>query len=224
MAEKLQFYSDKTRRFYQLLPTKTIPTIRISGVPMHRFAKIDPLTDTLLKIKAARPKGVVLDSCMGLGYTAIYSAKQKSVEKVFTFEKDENVLEVAKNNSASSELFTNKKIILENKDVRDAIIKFEDNFFDSIIHDPPTFPIAPELYSENFYKELFRVLKNDGRLWHYCPNPGKLKGKGEAFKNSIKNKLSNAGFKAVYDEDSLGFICRKSKPKNHKKNKFERFN
>ncbi len=209
MDEKIQFYSEKTRKFYQLFPTKTISTLKISGVPMHRFATIDPLTDTQLKIKAAKPKGIVLDSCGGLGYTAIYSARLNEVEKVFCFEKDKNVIDIAKKNQASKELFENKKIILENKDISKAIKKFKDNFFDGVIHDPPTFKMSPELYSEDFYKDIHKVLKNNGILWHYCPNPGKLRGKDENFKNSIKKKLIASGFKVIYDEISLGFICRK---------------
>ncbi|MCX8193752.1 MAG: MnmC family methyltransferase [Candidatus Pacearchaeota archaeon] len=205
--EKIQFYSEKTKKFYQLFPTSTIPTLKISGVPMHRFVKVDPLKDTLFKIKAAKPKGIVLDSCTGLGYTAIFSAKKPEVKKVYTFEIDENVLKMAKLNEASKELFENKKIILEIGDVKEKIKQFKDDFFDTIIHDPPTFKLAPELYSENFYKELARVLKPKGRLWHYCPCPGKLKH-GEKFKKRVENKLKKF-FKVFYDNASEGFICLK---------------
>lgn len=205
--EKIQFYSEKTKKFYQLFPTKTIPTLKISGVPMHRFTKIDPLQDTLLKIEAAKPKGIVLDTCCGLGYTAIFSAKKPKVEKVYSFEKDENVLKMAKLNEASKELFENKKIMLKQADVLEEIKNFSDDFFDTIIHDPPTFKLAPELYSEKFYKELSRVLKKKGRLWHYCPVPGKLKY-GEKFRKKIENKLKKF-FKVFYDKASEGFVCFK---------------
>ncbi|MEM4605911.1 MAG: spermine synthase, partial [Candidatus Pacearchaeota archaeon] len=115
--KKIQFFSEKTKKFYQLLPTRTIPTLRISGVPMHRFSKIDPLEDTLRKISAVKPFGIVLDSCCGLGYTAIYSAKKNEVKIVYTFEIDDNVLEIAKLNDSSKELFENKKIILKEGDI-----------------------------------------------------------------------------------------------------------
>jgi predicted methyltransferase len=69
--------------------------------------------------------------------------------------------------------------------------------------------MAPELYTEKFYRELKRVLKPTGTLWHYSPNPGKMKGKDAGFRDSIKKKLSKAGFKNItYDEESLGFICQ----------------
>ncbi|MCS7134369.1 MAG: methyltransferase domain-containing protein [Candidatus Pacearchaeota archaeon] len=210
--EKIQFYSEKTRKFYQLFPTSTIPTLKISGVPMHRFTNMDPLKDTLLKIKAAKPIGIVLDTCCGLGYTAIFAAKKPEVKKVYTFEKDENVIKIAKLNDASKDLFENKKIILEIGDVTKKIRKFKDGFFDSVVHDPPTFKLAPELYSENFYREIIRVLKAGGRLWHYCPNPQKLKY-GERFRKKLERKLKKY-FYVSFDEFSSGFVCRNSKKKN----------
>jgi len=211
MTKKIQFYSEKTKKHYLLFSTKTIPTLKISGVAMHRFVRIDPLTDTLLKIKAANPRGIVLDCCAGLGYTAIYSARKKEVKKVFTFEKDENVAELLNINEHSKEIFLNKKIEFKIKDISDAIKEFDREFFDCIIHDPPTFKMAPDLYSSNFFKELYRVLKKKGTLWVYCPKPGKLRGRDKVFLNSIKRKLVNdAGFRFVrYDEASCGFICRK---------------
>lgn len=206
---KIQFFSHKTRKFYQLVPTRTIPTLKISGVPMHRHIRIDPLQDTLLKIKAVKPYGVVLDTCTGLGYTAIYAAKLPEVKKVITIEKDENVLKIAKLNEASKELFTNQKIKIFHADVTKKIKSFPNDFFDCIIHDPPTFVLAPELYCLNFYQQLYRVLKKNAKIWHYCPDPGKMKGKSKLKSRIIKN-LKSAGFKNVrYDEKSSGIIAKR---------------
>jgi len=208
--QAIQFFSYETNKFYQLVPTATIPTLKISGVPMHRFAKIDPLRDTLLKIKALKPRGIVLDTCTGLGYTAIYSAKNSKVEKVITIEKDANVIEIAKLNPASSELFKNKKIELIVGDASEKIKSFPTEFFDCILHDPPTFVMAPELYSLTFYKELHRVLKKNGRIWHYCAKPGKLKGKEKKLRARIIKNLRVAGFVILgYDEKSCGIIAKK---------------
>jgi predicted methyltransferase len=132
--EKIQFFSEETQLLYQLYPTKTIPTLKISGVPMHRFATIDPKTDTERKIAAAKPKGKVLDCCMGLGYTAIFSARLPNVTKVQTFEKDPNVLKIARMNEASNDLFTNQKITVTNEDSSIAVPKLPSNYFDTIIH------------------------------------------------------------------------------------------
>ncbi len=212
MENKIQFFSKKTGNFYQLYPTKTIPVLRINGVPMHRYIKIDPLTDTKTKIGASKPYGKVLDICTGLGYTAVYSAKLENVKEVITLEKDPEVLKIAKMNEASKDLFKNSKIKIVNKDVVEKIKKFDSHSFDCIIHDPPTFVMSPDLYTLNFYKELFRVLKKDGRLWHYAPEPGKAKSekKGEDFVERIILRLRQVGFRRIKrDKDSCGVVAYK---------------
>jgi len=209
MTEKVQFFSSDTQRFYQLFPTKTAPTLKISGVPMHRHTHVDPLTDTEFKIKALRPCGLVLDTCTGLGYTSIYAAREPKVSKVITVEKDENVLKIADLNSFSKELFGNPKIEIIQADVFEKIKKFPKNYFDSILHDPPTFIMATELYSLKFYSELYRILKPKSRLWHYCPEPGKLSGK-KPLREKIKRNLEEIGFrKLVFDVQSFGIIAEK---------------
>jgi predicted methyltransferase len=57
------------------------------------------------------------------------------------------------------------------EDILEGIKQFSDNFFDEIIHDPPTFKYSPDIYSKQFYEELFRVLKKGGKLYHYSPLP-----------------------------------------------------
>lgn len=207
--KKIQFFGEDTQRFYQLFPTKTIPTLKISGVPMHRHTKIDPLEDTQTKINAAKPSGLVLDTCTGLGYTAIYAAKLHRVDKVITIERDENVAEIAKMNEASAELFDNPKIEMRIADSSEEIKKFASRYFDTIIHDPPTFIMSPDLYTEKFYAEAYRILKRGGRLWHYCPSPGKLKGDDKLRTRTIL-RLSKARFLNVrYDEISSGITASK---------------
>jgi len=207
--KKIQFFSEDTQRLYQLFPTKTIPTLKISGVPMHRHIRIDPLEDTQTKINAARPSGLVLDTCTGLGYTAIYAAKLHRVDKIITIEKDENVAEIARLNEASAELFSSPKIERRMGDSSTEIIKFSNEYFDTIIHDPPTFTISPDLYTEKFYAEAYRVLKRGGKLWHYCPAPGKLKG-DDKLRTRTMSRLQKAGFqKVLYDEASSGITASK---------------
>ncbi len=202
--KKIQFFSKKTNNFYQLFPTKTAPVLKINGVPMHRHTKVDPLTDAKLKIIALNPKGRVLDICTGLGYSAIYSARLRDVEEVVTLEKDEEVLNIARMNQDSNELFNNDKIKIINKDAMDAVLQFENQSFDYIIHDPPTFVISPQLYTLEFYKEIYRILKKRGKLVHYAPSPGKAKNKNLA-KNFIRRiilNLKKAGFSRIrYYED-----------------------
>jgi predicted methyltransferase len=68
--------------------------------------------------------------------------------------------------------------------------------FDSVIHDPPRFSIAEELYSEEFYQEIFRVLRRNGRLFHYTGNPHVVK-KGNSFVEGVIYRLKAAGFRYV---------------------------
>jgi spermidine synthase len=45
---------------------------------------------------------------------------------------------------------------------------------DAILHDPPRFGIAGELYSQAFYDQLARVIRRGGRLFHYTGTPNRL--------------------------------------------------
>jgi len=208
--EKVQFFSERTGNFYQLIPTRTIPVLKINGVPMHRYFRIDPLMDTQLKITAVKPRGNVLDVCTGLGYTAIYSAKKEYVEEVFTIEKDSEVLKIARMHEASKELFENPKIKIINKNACLVVRDFDEESFDCIIHDPPTFVISPELYHVEFYEELYRVLKKNGVLWHYAPEPGKMKSRGDDFVLKLILNLNKTGFKKLRkDVKSSGILAIK---------------
>lgn len=200
--QKLALFSDETNLYYKLVPTIDWPTITLSSVPMHRHTKVSPKQDTLLKIREISPvKGKVLDTCCGLGYTSILASKE--ADEVYTFERDKNILRIAGLNPYSQELFNNKKIKISQKDIFEAILSFKNNFFDRIVHDPPTFKQSPLLYSEKFYLEMFRVLKKGGVVYHYAPWPGKTKG--EVFYKRIIRNLKECGFKQVeYKIDSCG--------------------
>jgi len=206
--KKIQFFSEETQRLYQLYGNP--PTLKISGVPMHRHIRMSPLQDTETKIKAAEPTGKVLDTCTGLGYTAIYSARKPDVMEVKTFERDSNVTEMAKMNQYSKELFENPKIKIINEDISLEIYDLPRESFDTIVHDPPTFSIAPDLYTLKFHQQLFRILKKGGNLWHYCPEPGKLSQKGSKLKERVMKQLRVVGFlNVIYDANSSGIIAQK---------------
>jgi uncharacterized protein len=171
---------------------------------MHRFKTISPKKSAELMVKEISPvKGIVLDCCCGLGYTSIIEANEKDCEKVIVFEKDEHVLEMAKYNPFSDELFTNKKIDLIKGSVYEEIKKIESNSIDRILHDPPTTSFGKELFSSEFYQQLFRVLKSKGIIYHYCPNPGKTKG--TEYWPTIEKMLIKTGFVNVnYQKESSG--------------------
>jgi len=199
---KFIFYSPTKRISYKLMPTKGWPTLTLSSTPMHRYTYIDPKEDTIRKMHVIAPiLGKVLDTCTGLGYTAIMSSKK--AESVITFEKDSNIIEIAKNNPYSKELFESKNIKIKNEDISIAIKKLKDNIFDRIIHDPPTIKIAGELYSNNFYKELYRVMKPGAIGYIYIPRPGITKNK-QGLEKPIMKRLQEIGFKTEYNESSQG--------------------
>lgn len=193
--------------YYKLVPTIP-PTIEINGIRMHRTKEVNPYEDTLNKINAVKVKKgeKVLDTCMGLGYTAIEAYRRGA--EVITIEKNPNVLELAKINPYSEELFKGGiKIILG--DAYDVIKRFKDEEFDVVIHDPPRFSLAGHLYSEEFYKEIFRVLKPGGRLFHYVGNPGK-KYRGKDLQKGVMERLRKVGFVNVKRvEEALGVVAVK---------------
>ncbi|MBU5689638.1 MAG: RsmD family RNA methyltransferase [Candidatus Aenigmatarchaeota archaeon] len=205
--ENIQFYSEETRKFYKLVETETWPTVVISGIRMHRTDKIDPKTDTILKLKAiGKIKGKVLDTCCGLGYTSILASRY--AYQVFTFEKDKNMIKIAKLNKHSSDLFSKNNVFLSINDSFAAVKSLKNSFFDFIIHDPPRFSFAPELYSLEFYKELYRILKPQGKLYHYTGSPGSKNGKN--LPKGIINRLLLAGFNKAYREyASQGVVALK---------------
>lgn len=165
-AKKIQFYSEEWGRLYSLMPTESAPTMLISGLPMHRIKGTDPHRDTLTKIRAAAPiRGCVLDTATGLGYTAIEAAK--TADRVVTIEIDPAALKVARLNPWSQALFDNPRICQIVGDSFDEVQAFEDGLFSRVIHDPPMFGLAGELYSQEFYRQLYRVLRRGGTVFHY---------------------------------------------------------
>lgn len=205
----IKFYSEGTGRFYRLVGTNTWPYLEISGIRMHRADEVDPKTDAILKIRAlGRIYGSVLDCCTGLGYTAILAAKSKNVREVITVEKDENVILIAMQNPFSKQLFEDKKIKLVIGDILEVVKEFNDSYFNFIIHDPPRISIAPELYSLEIYKQLFRVLKYGGRMLHYVGRPGEKQGKN--YLKGIMKRLRLAGFTKIRKSDyALSLIVEK---------------
>ena len=204
---RLAFYSDG--RYYRLRPVApdTAPTLEISGIHMHRVSGITPWEDADVKISCVniRKGHVVLDVCTGLGYTAI-KAVEKGAAEVVTVEKDINVLKIAEYNPWSYKLQSEKIRILPG-DAAEVIREMPNNAFDRIIHDPPRLRLAGELYSENFYKELFRVLKPGGVLFHYTGRPGWMSGKDIA--SGVSGRLRKAGFKTKLLRAALGVLAVK---------------
>jgi uncharacterized protein len=191
---KIQIFSEQLNRLYSLMPTSGRPTMLVSGIPMHRIKDVDPEQDTKNKIKTIAPvTGRVLDTATGLGYTAIMAAQK--AEQVVTIELDPTVLEIARLNPWSQELFSRPNIEQRLGDASDVIETLADDSFSRIIHDPPTFSLAGQLYSLIFYRELRRVLKRKGRLFHYVGDPRSKSG--SAITRGVVRRLGEAGFERV---------------------------
>ncbi len=187
-------FSEFSGRVYGLMPTDSAPTMLISGIPMHRIKDTNPHQDTLNKIKAIAPiKGDVLDTTTGLGYTAIEAAKTAS--HVTTIEIDPMAQEIARLNPWSKALFNNPKITQVIGDAFDEIERFDAESFSTIIHDPPMFSLAGDLYSLAFYQQALRVLKPNGRIFHYIGDPESKTG--ARVTAGVVRRLQEAGFKRV---------------------------
>ncbi|MEM8856735.1 MAG: spermine synthase [Chloroflexota bacterium] len=206
--QKVSSFSDELQRSYSLFPTQSAPTMLVSGITMHRIINCDPHQDTINKIKAfgAPPTGRVLDTTMGLGYTAIQAAR--TAASVTTIELDPAVVEICRYNPWSSALFEKENITRRVGHAWDVIEELSDGSFSAIVHDPPMFNMAGELYSLDFYKELYRLLGHKGRLFHYIGNP-KSKSGSTVTRGTIK-RLKEAGFKRVMGrEQAFGVLAVK---------------
>ncbi len=203
----IQIFSEATNRMCSLLPTKRTPTMLIAGFTMHRIVDIDPMQDTLKKIATITPiSGRVLDTATGLGYTAIEAAK--SAEQVITIELDPGAQEIARQNPWSRDLFSNTKIQQVMGDAYEIVPTFEDESFARIIHDPPVFSLAGDLYAGVFYRELYRVLKRGGQLFHYIGDLNS-KSSGTVTRGALK-RLQEAGFKRVVRRpEAFGVVAYK---------------
>ncbi|HVA90274.1 MAG TPA: spermine synthase, partial [Chloroflexota bacterium] len=193
-AAKIHRFSAELNRPYSLMATTGWPTLVNSGFTMHRIVGIDPGQDTQEKIRAlGTPRGRVLDTTTGLGYTAIAAGRQAA--EVITVELDPLVLEIARLNPWSRDLFENPRISRRIGDSSDLITEFPDRHFAQIIHDPPTLSLAGDLYGGVFYQQVHRVLRPGGTLFHYVGNPASRQG-GMVAKGVIR-RLHEAGFTNV---------------------------
>ncbi len=206
-AVKIQTFSSFLGRAYSLMPTEGAPTLLVSGIPMHRVKGTDPRRDTLSKIRTMAPiTGRVLDTCTGLGYTAIEAAK--SADHVMTIELDPAVLEVARLNPWSRALFEHPRIEQVVDDSFEAIQDLEDESFSRIVHDPPMFSLAGELYSGAFYRHLYRVVRPRGRLFHYVGDLNSRSGRNVV--KGVARRLQESGFtRIVRRPEAFGVVAYK---------------
>ena len=93
-------------------------------------------------------------------------------------------------------------------DAFEVVPGFADESFSRILHDPPTFSLAGDLYAGAFYQQLHRVLKRGGRLFHYIGDPNS-KASGNVTKG-VMRRLQDAGFKRVVRRpEAFGVVAYK---------------
>ncbi|SFS16940.1 hypothetical protein SAMN05216570_3424 [Dyella sp. OK004] len=195
----------------KLVPTEWgAPTFEIDGIKMLLTAKESPFEDARRKVALVEPRGkVLLDTCGGLGYFAA-CCLEAGVAQIHSFEKNPDVLWLRTLNPWSPDPDTpasGGRLHLTNADVSQAIAQLADTSVDALLHDPPRFGIAGELYSQVFYDQLARVLRRNGRLFHYTGSPNKLTSDRDV-PREVAKRLEKAGFKAQLALDGVLAIRR----------------
>ena len=182
----------------KLVPTEWgAPTFEIDGIKMLPTAQVSPYADAERKVGLIQPRGKrILDTCGGLGYFAAWCLKG-GAQLVQSYEKNPDVIWLRSLNPWSPDHLGAEsnadRFSLSNADVSEQILSMADASVDAILHDPPRFGIAGELYSQVFYDHLARVLKPRGRLFHYTGAPNKLTSRRDV-PNEVATRLRRAGF------------------------------
>ncbi|HEU4663825.1 MAG TPA: SAM-dependent methyltransferase [Dokdonella sp.] len=185
------------RALIKLVPTAWgAPTFEIDGIKMLPTSQSSPYEDARRKVALIAPLGKrVLDTCGGLGYFA-RACLEQGVAHVHSFEKNADVLWLRSLNPWSPDPASDEargRMQLEHADVHERIRALPAAHYDAILHDPPRFGIAGELYSQAFYDELARVLRPRGRLFHYTGTPNR-KTSGRDVPLEVARRLARAGF------------------------------
>ena len=191
---------------YKLVPTDWgPPTFEIDGIKMLPTAKVSPFEDARAKVALVEPQGKrVLDTCGGLGYFAACCLEAGAAE-IRSFEKSEDVLWLRTLNPWSPDPDApdaGGRLRLAHGDVAKEIERLPDAGFDAVLHDPPRFGIAGELYSQAFYDQLARVLRRGGRLFHYTGSPNRLTS-GRDVPREVAKRLEKSGFRTQLALDGV---------------------
>jgi uncharacterized protein len=167
------------------------PTFEIDGVKMLPSARISPYEDARQKVDLIEPHGkAILDCCAGLGYFAAWCIQQRAAT-VMSFEKNADVIWLRQLNPWSPPPAVG--LTLTHRDICQVIGTLPARSVDAVLHDPPRFALAGELYSQAFYDQLARVTRKKGRMFHYTGSPNKI-SRGRELANEVSKRLKIAGF------------------------------
>jgi predicted methyltransferase len=182
----------------KLVPTQWgPPTFEIDGIKMLPTASVSPYADAERKVGLIAPRGkLILDTCGGLGYFAAWCLRGQA-SHVYSYESNPDVVWLRSLNPWSPDNRwmpeSTGALTLITADVCQQIAALQPASVDAILHDPPRFGIAGELYSQAFYDQLARVLKRRGKLFHYTGSPNKLTS-GRDVPTEVATRLRRAGF------------------------------
>jgi hypothetical protein len=189
-----------------LVPTQWgPPTFEIDGIKMLPTAKVSPYADAERKVGLIQPRGkTILDTCGGLGYFAAWCLQGQAAQ-VCSYEKNPDVIWLRGLNPWSPQIdpiSADQRLTLTLGDIVVQIATLPDQSVDAILHDPPRFGIAGELYSQVFYDHLARVVKRRGKLFHYTGAPNRLTS-GRDVPNEVAKRLRQAGFETKLEGDGV---------------------
>ncbi|MDE2219038.1 MAG: SAM-dependent methyltransferase [Gammaproteobacteria bacterium] len=196
-----------THALFKLVPTEWgPPTFAIDGVKMLPTAKLSPYVDAQRKVALIAPRGkVVLDACGGLGYFAAWCL-QGGARRILSFEKHADVLWLRSLNPWSPDSAwqapPGAALELRQGDIAQEIQGLGSASVDAVLHDPPRFALAGELYSQAFYGQLARVLRPGGLLFHYTGAPNSI-SRGRELAREVCARLGQAGFSTGFNGDGV---------------------
>lgn len=196
-----------TDALIKLVPTDWgPPTFEIDGIKMLPTAQVSPFADAERKVGLIQAQGkTVLDTCGGLGYFAEWCLRN-GARRVHSFEKNADVLWLrginpwSPNHQSDASIPTGLSV--QHADIAAHISQIPTASMDAILHDPPRFGIAGELYSQAFYLQLARVIKPQGRMFHYTGTPNKLTS-GRDLPREVATRLQRAGFATTLNGDGV---------------------
>jgi hypothetical protein len=190
----------------KLVPTEWgAPTFEIDGIKMLPTSQVSPFEDAGRKVALVEPRAkVVLDTCGGLGYFAAWCLEGQAA-RVLSFEKNPDVIWLRGLNPWSPAAQPGLELV--EGDVAQEVKRLPDASVDAVLHDPPRFGIAGDLYSQAFYDGLARVLRRRGRMFHYTGTPNALTS-GRDVPREVATRLRRAGFEVRAELDGLLAVRR----------------
>jgi predicted methyltransferase len=182
---RLRFTGEETGQVYELVETPGRPLLKVSATPFHKW-------DFIKRIEHDKPQGDVLDAGTGLGYTAIAAAR--TARRVVTVENDPHIIMLQDINPWSRGLDA-KNVTRVEADAFSHAQALADVSFDTIILDGGTPRSSGDFFSLAHYKEMRRVLRSSGTLYHYLPDHGVQRGRD--FPAEVIARLRTAGFSDI---------------------------